>query len=93
MCKEFNDEVVRRWAKDPRARENLKFETPHLLKLAHGRATEMYVARHKLQGQQQIQFSAYRAKSRDKVPAIMRLMFDRSNASKAQLKEKAKKDE
>ena len=119
---------------DPQAKNKFKFKTAHLLKLAHGRATEMYVARDKLQGKLEKfkKFRAYlkdsskfnfqlpeprawpdgksdgsdadRANTRssgskvggagagrhDKVPAIMQLVFDRSNASKAQLRSRLK---
>ena len=98
----------------------LKFKTAHLLMLAHGRASEMLMAQHLLQGKAE-KFKRFRAYLKDsskfaftlpeprawpdgkpdgesvivpaavggapkKVPPIMRLVFDRGGASKAQLK-------
>ena len=50
LCKKYNDEVIDRRAKNPALKDVLKFKTAHLLMLAHGRASEMLMAQHLLQG-------------------------------------------
>ena len=64
LCKNYNYEVKRQRMAKPGLAAVLKYKTAHLLRLAHGRASEMLMAKHLLRGKVE-NFKQFRAYLKD----------------------------
>ena len=64
LCKNYNYEVKRQRMAKPGLAAVLKYKTAHLLRLAHGRASEMLMAKHLLRGKVE-KFKQFRAYLKD----------------------------